>query len=91
MRTFLIHKYETTNVEDILVSKKGMVQKRMQYRILRETRKNAKMISGRDNQGAVKPFMEDNFQEMIKSAQIMESQYGHFWDKTTVNDLFLLY
>lgn len=40
MRTFLIHKYETTNVEDILVSKKGMVQKRMQYRILRETRKN---------------------------------------------------
>lgn len=58
---------------------------------LRETRKNAKMISGRDNQGAVKPFMEDNFQEMIKSAQIMESQYRHFWDKTTVNDLFLLY
>ncbi|KAG5194269.1 hypothetical protein JEQ12_020630 [Ovis aries] len=40
---------------------------------LRETRKNAKIISGRDNQGAVKPFMEDNFQEMIKSAQIMET------------------
>lgn len=40
MRTLLIHKYETTNVEDILVSKKGMVQKRMQYHILRETRKN---------------------------------------------------
>lgn len=39
MRTLLIHKYETTNVEDILVSKKGMVQKRMQYHILRETRK----------------------------------------------------
>ena len=53
---------------------------------LRETRKNAKMISGRDNQGAVKPFMEDNFQEMIKSAQIMESQYGHLFDKTIVND-----
>lgn len=40
MRTLLIHKYETTNVEDILVSKKGMVQKHMRYHILRETRKN---------------------------------------------------
>ncbi|KAB0344165.1 hypothetical protein FD754_021091 [Muntiacus muntjak] len=39
---------------------------------LRETRKNAKIISSRDDQGAAKPFMEDDFQEMIKSAQIME-------------------
>ncbi|OWJ99492.1 hypothetical protein Celaphus_00009710 [Cervus elaphus hippelaphus] len=53
---------------------------------LRETRKNAKIISSRDDQGAAKPFMEDDFQEMIKSAQIMESQYGHLFDKTIVND-----
>ncbi|XP_030688180.1 MAGUK p55 subfamily member 7 isoform X2 [Globicephala melas] len=53
---------------------------------LRETRKNAKIISSRDEQGAAKPFTEEDFQEMIKSAQIMESQYGHLFDKTIVND-----
>ena len=53
---------------------------------LRETRNNAKIMSSRDDQGAAKPFMEDGFQEMIKSAQIMESQYGHLFDKTIVND-----
>ncbi|KAF6131553.1 membrane palmitoylated protein 7 [Phyllostomus discolor] len=53
---------------------------------LRETRKNAKVISSRDDQGAAKPFTEEDFQEMIKSAQIMESQYGHLFDKIIVND-----
>ncbi|XP_024605885.1 MAGUK p55 subfamily member 7 isoform X2 [Neophocaena asiaeorientalis asiaeorientalis] len=53
---------------------------------LRETRKNAKIISSRDEQGAAKPFTEEDFQEMIKSAQIMERQYGHLFDKTIVND-----
>nr|XP_023487856.1 MAGUK p55 subfamily member 7 isoform X5 [Equus caballus] len=53
---------------------------------LRETRKNAKIISSRDDQGAAKPFTEEDFQEMIKSAQIMESQYGHLFDKIIVND-----
>ncbi|XP_054448253.1 MAGUK p55 subfamily member 7 isoform X3 [Pteronotus mesoamericanus] len=53
---------------------------------LRETRKNAKIISSRDDQGAAKPFTEEDFQEMIKSAQIMENQYGHLFDKTIVND-----
>ncbi|XP_045145813.1 MAGUK p55 subfamily member 7 isoform X2 [Echinops telfairi] len=53
---------------------------------LRETRKNAKMISSRDDQGAAKPFTEEDFQEMIQSAQIMENQYGHLFDKTIVND-----
>ncbi|XP_033621543.1 MAGUK p55 subfamily member 7 isoform X1 [Fukomys damarensis] len=53
---------------------------------LRETRKNAKIISSRDDQGAVKPFTEEDFQEMIKSAQIMESQYGHLFDKIIIND-----
>ncbi|XP_069314849.1 MAGUK p55 subfamily member 7 [Eulemur rufifrons] len=53
---------------------------------LRETRKNAKIISSRDDQAAAKPFTEEDFQEMIKSAQIMESQYGHLFDKIIVND-----
>uniref|UniRef100_A0A4X1U5T9 MAGUK p55 subfamily member 7 n=1 Tax=Sus scrofa TaxID=9823 RepID=A0A4X1U5T9_PIG len=53
---------------------------------LRETRKNAKIISSRDDQGAAKPFTEEDFQEMIKSAQIMENQYGHLFDKIIVND-----
>ncbi|XP_036207989.1 MAGUK p55 subfamily member 7 isoform X2 [Myotis myotis] len=53
---------------------------------LRETRKNAKIISSRDDQGTVKPFTEEDFEEMIKSAQIMESQYGHLFDKIIVND-----
>ncbi|XP_077009084.1 MAGUK p55 subfamily member 7 isoform X2 [Tamandua tetradactyla] len=53
---------------------------------LRATRKNAKIISSRDDQGAAKPFTEEDFQEMIKSAQIMENQYGHLFDKIIVND-----
>ncbi|XP_052583295.1 MAGUK p55 subfamily member 7 isoform X3 [Peromyscus californicus insignis] len=53
---------------------------------LRETRKNAKIISSRDDQATAKPFTEEDFQEMIKSAQIMESQYGHLFDKIIVND-----
>ncbi|KAG2458461.1 ARMC4 protein, partial [Polypterus senegalus] len=53
---------------------------------LRETRKNAKVISGKDEKGTVKPFTEEDYQEMILSGQIMEFQYGHFFDKTIVND-----
>ncbi|XP_042332072.1 MAGUK p55 subfamily member 7 isoform X2 [Sceloporus undulatus] len=53
---------------------------------LRETRKNAKIISSKDEKGAAKPFQEEDFQEMIKSAQIMESQYSHLFDQVIVND-----
>ncbi|XP_025060207.1 MAGUK p55 subfamily member 7 isoform X4 [Alligator sinensis] len=53
---------------------------------LRETRKNAKIISSKDERGTAKPFTEEDFQEMIKSAQMMESQYGHLFDKVIVND-----
>ncbi|XP_050795050.1 MAGUK p55 subfamily member 7 isoform X4 [Gopherus flavomarginatus] len=53
---------------------------------LRETRKNAKIISSKDEKVATKPFTEEDFQEMIKSAQMMESQYGHLFDKVIVND-----
>ncbi|XP_072859117.1 MAGUK p55 subfamily member 7 isoform X1 [Pogona vitticeps] len=53
---------------------------------LRETRKNAKIISSKDEKSAAKPFQEEDFQEMIRSAQIMESQYSHLFDKVIVND-----
>uniref|UniRef100_A0A3P8S4U5 MAGUK p55 scaffold protein 7a n=1 Tax=Amphiprion percula TaxID=161767 RepID=A0A3P8S4U5_AMPPE len=53
---------------------------------LRETRKNAKIISGKDDKGTAKPFMEEDFQEMLSTAQTMETQYGHLFEKVIVND-----
>ncbi|XP_055364092.1 MAGUK p55 subfamily member 7 [Betta splendens] len=53
---------------------------------LRETRKNAKIISGKDESGSAKPFTEEDFHEMINTAQIMETQYGHLFEKVIVND-----
>ncbi|XP_030629885.1 MAGUK p55 subfamily member 7 [Chanos chanos] len=53
---------------------------------LRETRKNAKIISGKDDKGSSKPFTEEDFQEMISTSQQMESQYGHLFEKVIVND-----
>ncbi|XP_069007416.1 MAGUK p55 subfamily member 7 isoform X1 [Embiotoca jacksoni] len=53
---------------------------------LRETRKNAKIISGKDDKGTAKPFMEEDFQEMVSTAQTMETQYGHLFEKVIVND-----
>ncbi|KAM3860234.1 MAGUK p55 subfamily member 7 isoform 2-T2 [Diretmus argenteus] len=53
---------------------------------LRETRKNAKVISGKEDKGSAKPFTEEDFQEMVKAAQMMESQYGHLFEKVIVND-----
>uniref|UniRef100_A0A665UXI9 Membrane protein, palmitoylated 7b (MAGUK p55 subfamily member 7) n=1 Tax=Echeneis naucrates TaxID=173247 RepID=A0A665UXI9_ECHNA len=53
---------------------------------LRETRKNARIISGKDDKGSAKPFTEEDFQEMVNTAQSMETQYGHLFDKVIVND-----
>lgn len=53
---------------------------------LRETRKNAKVISGKDDKGSSKPFSDEDFQEMINASQIMENQYGQFFEKVIVND-----
>uniref|UniRef100_A0A8C2DI82 Membrane protein, palmitoylated 7a (MAGUK p55 subfamily member 7) n=1 Tax=Cyprinus carpio TaxID=7962 RepID=A0A8C2DI82_CYPCA len=53
---------------------------------LRETRKNTKVISGKDDKDSSKPFSEEDFQEMISTAQMMENQYGHLFDKVIVND-----
>ncbi|XP_063062974.1 MAGUK p55 subfamily member 7 isoform X2 [Engraulis encrasicolus] len=53
---------------------------------LRETRKNAKVISGRDDKTSTKAFTEEDFQEMISGGQMMENQYGHLFEKVLVND-----
>ncbi|XP_072010186.1 MAGUK p55 subfamily member 7 [Engystomops pustulosus] len=53
---------------------------------LRETRKNAKVISSKDERVSSKLFTEEDFEEMIRSAQVMETQYGHYFDRTIVND-----
>ncbi|XP_029555269.1 MAGUK p55 subfamily member 7 [Salmo trutta] len=53
---------------------------------LRESRRNAKVISGKDDKGSAKPFSEEDFLEMVSTAQQMESQHGHLFEKIIVND-----
>ncbi|XP_029313625.1 MAGUK p55 subfamily member 7 isoform X1 [Cottoperca gobio] len=53
---------------------------------LRETRQAAKIISGKDDKGSAKPFTEEDFEEMLKSAQMLETQHGHLFEKVIVND-----
>ncbi|XP_077592290.1 MAGUK p55 subfamily member 7 isoform X1 [Stigmatopora nigra] len=53
---------------------------------LRETRINAKLISRKDDKGSSKSFTEEDFQEMLVTAQTMENQYGHLFEKVIVND-----
>ncbi|XP_061522488.1 MAGUK p55 subfamily member 7 isoform X2 [Phycodurus eques] len=56
---------------------------------LRETRMNAKLISGKDDKGLAKPITEEDFQEMVATAQTMENQYGHLFEKVIINDNLL--
>ncbi|XP_038654159.1 MAGUK p55 subfamily member 7 isoform X2 [Scyliorhinus canicula] len=59
---------------------------------LRETRKNAKIISSKDDKGSAKPFTEEDLQEMIKSGELLEAQWSHLFDKILVNgDLSVAY
>lgn len=53
---------------------------------LRETRKHAKFISGKDDKASGRTFNEEDFQEMVRTAQQMEAQYGHLFEKVIVND-----
>ncbi|XP_027860983.1 MAGUK p55 subfamily member 7 isoform X1 [Xiphophorus couchianus] len=53
---------------------------------LNETRKNTKIISSKDDKGSARPFTEEDFQEMLNTAEVMESQYGHLFEKVIVND-----
>ncbi|KAM4689186.1 MAGUK p55 subfamily member 7 [Discoglossus pictus] len=53
---------------------------------LKETRTSGKVISSKDERGSAKPFTEEDFEDMIRSAQVMESQYSHLFDQVLVND-----
>ncbi|XP_056290550.1 MAGUK p55 subfamily member 7 isoform X3 [Pseudoliparis swirei] len=53
---------------------------------LRESRQNAKIISGKDNKGSAKPFTEEDFQEMVTAAQTLEAQHSHLFEKVIVNE-----
>ncbi|XP_040208525.1 MAGUK p55 subfamily member 7 isoform X2 [Rana temporaria] len=53
---------------------------------LRETRRNANVISSKDERASSKHFTDEDFEEMIRSAQLMETQYGHYFDKIIIND-----
>ncbi|XP_019943423.2 MAGUK p55 subfamily member 7 isoform X7 [Paralichthys olivaceus] len=53
---------------------------------LRETRKSGRVISGKDDKASAKPFTEEDFQEMVNSAQSLELQHGHLFEKVIVND-----
>uniref|UniRef100_A0AAY4BQN9 MPP7 protein n=1 Tax=Denticeps clupeoides TaxID=299321 RepID=A0AAY4BQN9_9TELE len=53
---------------------------------LRETRKNAKIISSKEDKNSAKALTEEDFQEMISAARQMEAQYGHLFEKVIVND-----
>ncbi|MFT7809568.1 MAGUK p55 subfamily member 7 [Arapaima gigas] len=53
---------------------------------LRESRKNAKVTSEKDDKGLTKAFSEEDFEEMVTTAQVMELRYGHLFEKVIVND-----
>lgn len=53
---------------------------------LRETRMNAKIISGKDDRGTSKAFTDEDFEEMASTSQTMEAQYGHLFEKVIIND-----
>ncbi|XP_036375435.1 MAGUK p55 subfamily member 7-like [Megalops cyprinoides] len=53
---------------------------------LQQSRRNVKVIYSQDEKGSAKLFSEEDFEEMIVSAQVMETQYGHLFDRVIVND-----
>ncbi|KAM9844624.1 MAGUK p55 subfamily member 7-like [Aulostomus maculatus] len=52
---------------------------------LRLTRRRAKFICDEEGNNTVRIFSEEDFQDMIYSAETMERQYGHLFDKVMVN------
>ncbi|XP_047673387.1 MAGUK p55 subfamily member 7 [Tachysurus fulvidraco] len=53
---------------------------------LRETRKNTKTVSGKGDKDVSKALTDEDFEEMIGAARLMESQYSHLFDLVLVND-----
>ncbi|XP_013876938.1 MAGUK p55 subfamily member 7 [Austrofundulus limnaeus] len=52
---------------------------------LRLTRRRAKFVCDEENTNQVRIFSEEDFEDMIDLAEIMESLYGHLFDKVIVN------
>uniref|UniRef100_A0AAV2LD95 Guanylate kinase-like domain-containing protein n=1 Tax=Knipowitschia caucasica TaxID=637954 RepID=A0AAV2LD95_KNICA len=50
---------------------------------LRETRAQT---SPTELRSSGRSFTEEDFQQMLREAQLMEAQYGHLFEKTIVND-----
>ncbi|KAJ8336861.1 hypothetical protein SKAU_G00380810 [Synaphobranchus kaupii] len=53
---------------------------------LRLSRRNGNVTRRRDGKGSAEPLTEEDFQEMITSAQVMEDNYGHLFEKIIVNE-----
>ncbi|XP_052405349.1 MAGUK p55 subfamily member 7 [Carassius gibelio] len=53
---------------------------------LRLSRRKAKVLSSQNEQTPTKIFTEEDFQDMITSAQAMENKYGHLFEKVIIND-----
>ncbi|XP_034743390.1 MAGUK p55 subfamily member 7-like isoform X1 [Etheostoma cragini] len=52
---------------------------------LRLTRRRAELICAEEDKNSVKIFSEEDFEDMINSAETMESQSGQLFDKVIVN------
>ncbi|XP_067309489.1 MAGUK p55 subfamily member 7 [Pseudorasbora parva] len=53
---------------------------------LRLSRRKAKVLASQNEQTATNIFTEEDFQDMITSAQAMENKYGHLFEKVIIND-----
>ncbi|XP_051727060.1 MAGUK p55 subfamily member 7 [Ctenopharyngodon idella] len=53
---------------------------------LRLSRRKAKVLASQNEQTATKFFTEEDFQDMITTAQAMEYKYGHLFEKVIIND-----
>ncbi|XP_077955393.1 MAGUK p55 subfamily member 7 [Gasterosteus aculeatus] len=52
---------------------------------LRITRRRAKFLSDEEDENSARIFTEEDFEDMINSAETIESQCGHLFDKEIVN------
>ncbi|XP_056598678.1 MAGUK p55 subfamily member 7 isoform X2 [Triplophysa dalaica] len=53
---------------------------------LKLSRRKAKVLSSPNEKKSTKTFTENDFEDMITSAQAIESKYCHLFDKVTIND-----
>ncbi|XP_056120682.1 MAGUK p55 subfamily member 7 [Rhinichthys klamathensis goyatoka] len=53
---------------------------------LRLSRRKAKVLASQNEQTVTKIFTEEDFQDMISSAQAMENKYVHLFEKVIIND-----